>query len=382
MNDKEYGERLELWAERICDSLDKDKKLTLVLGNGVHFVPIVDRDAALRITAGVFLGILPSTILTEVADPIFAPRDAKARLEEALKNPELPAAVNNLTDEEKEAYSWDFYERLRRSTGNRDHRPFTYFPIRYLLDHGKINTVITTNYDLFIDNIIEELEEEKGDRLARNPRLARYEWPCYGYCSPSSGTSTSKPTFWKIHGSLAFFCWPECGCINKVPDKALFLSPPWQRKKTGICWGRHFHDLNDIDRHPFEILTYKVEEHLIATSADTGAIIVLGFKGDYDPSTKMEYLAKILVDMDQKGNPVYLIVAPTKHIVSNGYSYLWNYLEPKGQAIQPPEGNRSLEPADIFCQVLKRMKPHLADFDKAFARETALQERLGILKTS
>jgi hypothetical protein len=359
-----YTESVKNCADLIRKCLDDRKKITLVLGNGLHFIPVLERSKALRLITALIKGIVTQAEFDILSALAGTPRNATEKLQSILENPVIDREVSSLSPEDVEAFTWLYYERLRYRTSLPVDPPIAYFAIRYLLEHETVNTLISTNYDLYLDRLLQDTQ----NRSIRNPCMGQYEWEYNEYYSPTLTQPVGNITFWKIHGDFAFFCWPNCGCLEKLPPNDFLEKPPKQVISSDICWGRHFHDFNEINSGHFNWIRDKLRKHLADTRDETRLILVIGFKGYYDPATGApNNLAKVLVEADNYSNNVFMLVAPTTFIRGT-YSYLWNHLMTKGRAIQPPEDKPS-EVSEIVFHIMKRVQPYFADFDLRYNRE-------------
>ena len=135
---------------------------------------------------------------------------------------EKRALDKGITDpDELETFKWEHYEFARYYTAN-SLPSLAHCIIHRLVQDGLCQHVITTNYDMFFDEI---WRRNPSTGIARNPLRHPDEWHHEEYYSTKTGTAG----YWKIHGSLSHVVFQDSSsesnhAILKLPKFAISVN--------------------------------------------------------------------------------------------------------------------------------------------------------------
>lgn len=259
---------------------------------------------------------------------------------------------------------WQKYEKVRFITNN-ECPSFVHFVIHKLCEQGLVDSIITTNYDQYLESIYERILSSY--KLIRNPVLPTrlsYDWE--GYYSRANVSRKRSIKFFKIHGSFSHIVFIKCpgrqAHIFQLPKFLTAFSTKDIRKELR---GKSFHfklshqDIDGADckdtgyyvhfmdwlldnRSAFEKEIAGSIANLLDTS-DTEMIFSLGFTGRPD-----EELNDCLLELAKKKFPLYYVISETQFqkIKPRG-NYLYHHL----QRLNP----MNISVVDDFDEFLKRI---------------------------
>ncbi len=86
--------------------------------------------------------------------------------------------------------------------------PLGYFLLHYLAKNNAIRTIITTNYDLFLNSIFSRFD--CAQKTYFNPAINEHEFNWEEYYSTKKITDKNTLKIFKIHGSLTHVVFRKC----------------------------------------------------------------------------------------------------------------------------------------------------------------------------
>jgi len=237
-----------------------------------------------------------------------------------------------LDDYKKERLIFRRFERIRHITSNTK-LSYAYFLLYEIIRHQKVSTITTTNYDLFLDSMLEKFPGFYGPsnfKYIKNPifndsqeqRTSSYYFPESKYFQkiPEKSLRNDYTYLWKIHGDLEHTKFENCEHIIKLPpfiidlfdytyynnfdinffhDNLYFkgskihnnylLNETRIIKETGFL--RHYIDLNypGINR---DAINGSIDD--LNNLDNTKAILILGFLGHHQTSEKFGYYEELV----------------------------------------------------------------------------------------
>ena len=341
-----YNIRIQKLSEIIDDAVCQAKNTTVVIGNGFQYIPILSRDDLIKHDILVMNNILTSKEKHRLSecDPSsweFIPllNTLTKKYDKAIQQIGL-----YLDKDTEERIVWQTYEIWRKFTRELSQLEHHYGSLAYLIDKKVLNSIITTNYDLMLETLFNVCNAY----FPRNPCLQKGEKYYDNYYSVKTDKEVS--CYWKIHGDLAYMSCESYRSdnVSKVPEGMIY--PYKKLNGNNKLYFRHYHDYGNFPRARFNREIQAVKNYL--KKATTSLIIVLGFRGDYNPKTGTgEELAELLVELAKQGLPVYTLVRPNKYITGS-YSYLWESLDKMNSAIQPPRNNLEKTVGEMLTESL------------------------------
>jgi len=292
-------------------------------------------------------------------------RDEKANIQRVL---------SSMSQEEREVLVWQHYERWRYFSCQFDNLNRPYLYVCYLAEQGVVDSIITTNYDLFIHVGL----SKRTVSHIQNPCLPENHWHCSGYYSYVQEHGLH---LWKIHGDFGFFKFRGCRCIHRLPSDEIVEKPYRHHYGTTrqINLSKHYHDYNFVRKRYFlNEIEAAISE--LQNLEQVGLISVMGFAGYYDEKTKSgEELAPVFVSIARQNPniPVFMVISRP----DEEYQYqtwLWNKLTD----INPHYTIRTVSPQDpidtvlydIFSQV--PMLPHICQWVEVEYQKIETRRRL------
>lgn len=230
-------------------------------------------------------------------------------------------------------FKWRLFEYARYHTAN-GLPSFAHCCIHRMVLDGVCDHVITTNYDLYFDSI---WKKSPNLKVALNPIATKQDYRFGGYYSLRKRSAKAR-CYWKIHGSLSHGVFrskkaPQNGILVSLPRCAIATNRPKIASAYGLKTtcpflgyeatthsGTHFPDHDDLDDtfEPFIDWTYHNRRDLfareigavkkiLANSRNVEAIILVGFRGYYNPS-----------DPNDPWNEE--LVPPLERLIAGGFS--------------------------------------------------------------
>lgn len=358
----DYNSRIKKLASVIDRTFLDGEKVTLLFGNGFHYLPFLEREETIAYRILELNSIPGEKDLERLRALNPSDRGFRGFLKElrGKHKDSIAQCLEALNDYDRESYVWQMFEYWRMYTGDIYHLDPDYASIAYLLQKKMIDNIAATNYDLLLECLFQRCEES----LTRNPCVQGCQWNYAGYYSQSIGSLL--PIFWKLHGDIAYFGWASvdnailCDCVGKL-HKQCVPHPFYRSRGERTLLSRHYHDYGNFERSMFQ---REIEEfkNAMRKSKEGHVVISLGFAGHWDSdSARDDELSGFLADLARNGRQVFMIVSPSQYIEEGMGSHLWKCLDPMDNCIQPQSGQSESVP-DIFEDVLKQV-PDFFDFE-------------------
>jgi hypothetical protein len=316
---------------------DKRKKLIFVIGNGFYPVSDIQNEEAFFKTVRAHYGA---------------------------------SRVARWSEERRDRERWKYLEYARFYTYNIT-PSFGYFLLSYLIDQQHVKAVLTTNYDLFLNSVLDRTSKPR-DSYCFNPTIGDADFDWQGYYSQGKPTIPSAVRIFKIHGSLSHVVFRNCRRQNNQPH--IFRLPSFMvgfdtrqmRQDFGIKYlhdylghtGLKYRDATLVEDEEYtgyyvhyidwavkglctggvgyrDFFSKEIEfaKRELEATADIGAVIIIGLTGYYN-STDLtdeynEELSPVIRSLLSKV-PVFHFLHQRQHanaaLNPNGL-YLWKVVE-------------------------------------------------------
>ena len=261
---------------------------------------------------------------------------------------------------------WKYLEFARFTTNNVI-PSFAYFLLHHLINSGSIKSIITTNYDLFLNSIFERTNKSHGS-FCFNPVINNDDFDWEGYYSIKPRNPKVVKIF-KIHGSLSHVVFRNCRHHNnqlhifKLPSFVVGFDTQPLRREFGINYLHNYlghvglrHNqptlINDEKRtgyyvhyidwavkclcnkriHYRDFFTKEIQyaTRELKKSPDIGAIIIIGFTGYHNQVNRKdennEELSPAIVSLLNKVPVFYFLHQHQYNVATTDPNrlYLWN----------------------------------------------------------
>ena len=157
---------------------DKNKKLVFIIGNGFQPVDSIQKEEDFKDSVRTHYGA------------------------------DYGAVTASWTDEDWDLERWKYLEYARFFTRNCT-PSFGYYLLNYLIGKQHIKTIITTNYDLFLNSMFERTNKDQ-DSYCFNPAIRNTDFDWEGYYSKTTPSNHNAVKIFKIHGSLSHVVFRNC----------------------------------------------------------------------------------------------------------------------------------------------------------------------------
>lgn len=245
----------------------------------------------------------------------------------------------------KDSNCWKYFEHVRLMTTNA--RPIeSYQFVFHLVNCGIAKSVITTNYDMTLDTVWENLSKEMVVDVVKNPILNSGESDFTQFANRKG--SDDSVEFWKIHGCLSKVICRECLTVLQCPDFVVpfgslgayditdeFIHPLSHRylpniakccpvdeaefylhSQRSLC-GNYVHCVDWNLKKFKELSPFNkiIESAMTSLQKDPFGIIFIGFKGNKDD----EAINKVVEELDGKGVLFAMYLSDSQKVrVENG----------------------------------------------------------------